>query len=144
MVRGVVLFAIVAACLAAPAAGATDPRVPGLQRQIKTLTRLVNQQSAVINQQTAAITKLQGDLSQNIAYDLCSNAIYFDLFHGITKTTSALSGLPVPTFTPVDDQGNCAKIGVVRTPQSAGPGWLYALNRATWAFTRYAAFVAAR
>lgn len=144
MGRRVVLVVVLVLLSAGSAQAVSDPRVTAMQRQIATLTRVVNQQTAVINQQTAAITKLQNDLASNISFDLCTNALYFDLFHGITKTTSALAGLPIPSYTPVDDQGNCAKLGVVRTPQSVGPDWLFALNRATWMFNRYAAMVATR
>lgn len=141
VVRGVLVL-LVAGVLAAPAGATSDPRVAGLQRQVTALQRVVRAQTAVIEAQTQAITTLRTDLERNINFDLCSNAVYWDTFHSMFKVEALLSGLSAPVFTPVDDQGNCAKLGVARTPQSAD--WLSAMNRGVWVFNAYARWVAAR
>jgi hypothetical protein len=100
--RRTIIFIALAAAVAMPAAASAAPN------RHETLGGRVSRLESVVGQQQQQIAQLQKAAIYNANYDICIEAINFDLFDLFAQ---ALGATPQPR---IDDKGTCAAIGINR------------------------------
>jgi hypothetical protein len=103
------IFVVVALLLGVAAlVGLAGPSQAASQQQRSTASRL------------AALERNVRLLQARVAHDedivTCTTAVQFDLNDGFLNLFELMAGLPQSSFTPLNDNGACARIGVTRTP----------------------------